>query len=86
MKMQTELDLNPLNYFNLDGELIFYVSNRNLSEKNTNLLASFKDELCNSEFITICRVTDTEDKGLRYTFLTNNFLFDAVPMIATIFF
>lgn len=75
--MQTELDLNPLNYFNLDGELIFYVSNRNLSEKNTNLLASFKDELCNSEFITICRVTDTEDKGLRYTFLTNNFLFDA---------
>lgn len=71
--MQYEINLNPLNYFNLTSELIFFVSAKNLTEK----FIAFKAELCKAEYITVCRVKDGQDQKRKYTFLTPNYMFEA---------
>ena len=68
--MQYEINLNPLNYFNLTSELIFFVSAKNLTEK----FIAFKAELCKAEYITVCRVKDGQDQKRKYTFLTPNYM------------
>lgn len=72
-----EINLNPINYYTLKGEMIFFVSEKNLSSSNKSLFSNFKDDLCKSEYLTICKISDSQDRGRKYTFLSPNFMFEA---------